>query len=103
MRVTKEDVQRKISLTSKQSKAFASLVRAVGRCRKENIFFYQNLETLSALNGLNVASVTDSIGMHRSVRDFNEDNDPRCLQRLYYPSVKTECSWTDDNHYVILK
>ena len=43
--------QGKIELTPEQKKAWTQLVRAVNRCKKEKIYFYQNIDSLGGLNG----------------------------------------------------
>lgn len=91
--MTEDDYQDAIDLTHKQELAFNALVRAVKRCESENIYFYQCLEKLNALNGNNVLAVTDDGG------DFDS---PNCLQALGCPSVETACSFADDSHYVEL-
>ena len=92
--------QSKIDLTPAQKKAWSQLVRAVNLCRKENIRFYQVLEHLCGLNGRNVRDVGDS-----TILSEGKDTSgiaPNCLHNLYFPSVKTECSFADDNHFVLL-
>lgn len=94
--MTKEGYQEAIELTPAQKKAFKSLQIAIKQCRKSRICFYQCLESLSALNGNNVERITD------------RDTDPEVpeeasLQYLDYPTVKIECGWADDTHYVVLR
>ena len=99
MSETQEDVQEKINLTKAQEKAFNALTRAVKKCKEENIFFYQVLEHIGALNGNNVRSVAN-IEEFENIRGHE---DPRILDYLYFPTAKTSCSWTDDTHIVLLK
>ena len=98
--MTKEEVQQKIELTPNQKKAFNELEKAVKECRKTNIWFYQVLETLNALNGNNVQSV-ECIDDPANKGIIYED--PRNLQYLNYPGIETECSFADDTHIVKLK
>ena len=97
--LTSDDYQDAIDLNRKQELAFNALIRSVKRCEKENIYFYQCMETLNALNGNNVERVicdTDH-------PDGNNSAAPDCLQDKDFPSVNTECSFADDNHFIILK
>lgn len=95
-----EQYQDKIKLTETQRKAWTQLVRAINKCKKENIYFYQVLETLCGLNGNNVHCVEgDTDFDHRG----KTSNSPDCLQYLDFPTVKTTCSFADDNHFVVLK
>lgn len=96
--LTKEKVQEKINLTPEQTKAFTSLKRAVARCKKENIYFYQMLDVLSGLNGNNVADIMTDVE-YPGAGIF----DPLCLQYLNYPSVSITCAFADDNHFIALK
>ena len=91
--LSQDDVQELIELTPKQRKAWDSLVRAVKRCRREGVYFYQVLDTTGALNGNNVFDVCDDL----------KYEDPRCLQNLLFPRVKITDSWADDTHFVVLK
>jgi len=95
--LTEEDYQRAIELTSEQEKAFASLQRAVLKCKKANIFFYQCLKKLGALNGNNVSGISDD-------EDYRgrSATHPSCLQYKSYPIVEITDSWADDNHYIEL-
>ncbi len=90
---SEEDYQNAIVLTHKQELAFNSLMRAAKRCEKENVYFYQVLDTLGALNGDNVAIV----------REGGENNAPNCLQFKHYPSFRLTDGWADDSHYIELK
>ena len=100
MKKDAEYYQRKISLTPEQRKAWTQLVRAINRCKKEKIFFYQVLEHLGGLNGHNVHTVEgDSDKDHQ---DKTCDS-PSCLQYKNFPSVVTACSFADDNHFIVLK
>jgi len=98
--MTKEEVQQKIELTISQNKAFNELKKAVKKCKKTNIYFYQVLETLSALNGNNVKSV--ECLDDPTCKGIGYD-DSRNLQYLSYPGIETDCSFADDTHIVILK
>ena len=93
MKITKDEVQELIDLTPKQQKSFNALVRAVKRCEKENVYFYQVLDRLGALNGHNVLAVTDDL-------DYS---DPTSLQHLFYPIIGLTDAWADDTHFVKLK
>ena len=93
--------QRKIALTPEQKKAWSQLVRSVNKCRKEKIFFYQVLDSLCGLNGRNVQTVADYGALPNDGRMVSRDS-PNCLQILAFPSVKTSCSFADDNHFVLL-
>ena len=88
-----EFYQEKINLTPAQVKAWTQLVRAVGRCKKENIYFYQCLETLCGLNGHNVHEVGDSISLPGGMDLLS----PSCLGNKCYPQVETSCSFADDD------
>ena len=94
----RDEVQKLIELTPEQDKAFSALSKAVKRCRKENILFYQCMETLGALNGNNVDSILcpDDRGGERGSEEMS-------LHFLSFPCVETECSFADDTHYVVLK
>lgn len=91
-------VQELVDLTPEQKKAWTALVRAVNRCKKENILFYQVLEKLYGLNGKYVDVIVDD-----SNERLYELRDDCNLQDLCLPFVKTECSFADDTHFVILK
>ena len=91
--------QQAIELTPEQVKAFSSLKRAVGKCRRANILFYQCLETLGGINGNNVKSICGDSDIE--FRGLDSES-PNCLQFKLYPSVVTECSFADDNHFVLL-
>ena len=93
--------QSKINLTTEQKKAWSQLVRAVNKCHKEKIFFYQVLDSLCGLNGKNVHDVGDSIILSKGKNTAIDA--PNCLQILSFPSVKTACSFADDNHFVLLE
>jgi hypothetical protein len=96
---TEEDYQAAIQLTNSQSKAFGKLKAAIALCKKTNILFYQNLETLGALNGNNVAYIgTDS---DREFLNMGSE-EPCCLQFKDFPIVTTSCSFADDNHFIKL-
>ena len=93
-------IQSKIELTPDQRKAWTQLVRAINRCKKENVFFYQVLETLNGLNGHNVRTVRccNDKRLSGSIEQVYEDD--RRLDFYDYPSVDTTCSFADDTHYV---
>ncbi len=74
------------------------MARAVRKCKKENIYFYQCLESLGGLNGNNVLDIQTDVENPKG-----ESLDPNCLQFLSYPEVKTDCSFADDNHFIVLK
>ena len=93
-----EYYQSKIDLNPEQKKAWAALVLAVNRCKKEKIYFYQMLESLSGLNGNNVKTIDTDVE-HKNGSALDSD----CLQNLDYPSVNTADSFADDNHFVVLK
>lgn len=94
-----EDYQQAIDLTPEQKRAFSSLKRAVTRCRQANVYFYQVLDTLNALNGNNVQSViTDEDAQSRG---FTRDH-PSCLAFLDYPHVETTGAFADDAHFIVL-
>lgn len=92
--------QSKIDLTPEQKKAWSQLERAVSKCHKEKIFFYQIVDKLCGLNGRNVQTVAD-YGALPNGRMVSGDS-PNCLQILSFPSVQTTCSFADDNHFVLL-
>jgi len=92
-----DEVQELINLTPDQAKAFRKLELAVKACRKSNIYFYQVLEHLGALNGNNVRSVENeeySTFDSGGPRDLNTE--------LICPTVITDCGFADDTHVVIL-
>ena len=96
---TEDEYQKLIDLTLEQEKAFKSLRRAIKKCEKANIYFYQCLEHLGALNGDNVKCVeADSDSEHM----YKTSDSPDCLQFKYYPTVTTACSFADDNHFIRL-
>ena len=92
--------QEKIELTTEQKKAWTQLVRAINKCKKEKIHFYQCMEYLGGLNGKNVRDVGDSIVVSCG-KDKSSDA-PNCLQHLSFPRVTTACSFADDSHFVLL-
>ena len=96
MELTQEEVQEKIELTPKQKKAFDAFIRAVNRCNKENVYFYQVLDSISALNGNNVVDIDE-------VSNTSLWDSPENLQWLEYPSIRVTCGWADDTHFVKLK
>jgi len=89
--------QEKIELTESQQKAWKSLERAIKKCKKENIYFYQVLETLHGLNGNNVETIDTNVENPGGI-----NSDANCLQFLDYPYVKTSCSFADDDHFVVI-
>lgn len=84
-------------LTKEQQQAFNSLSRALKKCEKANIHWYQVLETLHPLNGDVVECVRD-LGTHEKM-----PLDAFPLGESYIQSVITDCSWADDTHYVVFK
>jgi hypothetical protein len=98
--MNREEYQELIDLTPEQEGAFAALERAVKRCKKAGICFYQNLERLGALNGHNISHVAANVDPKTKNRNHEH---PSCLQGLDFPDVETTCSFADDDHYVILK
>lgn len=91
----KEDIEDLIELNHEQSKAFKRLQRAVRDCRKLNVYFYQNLETIYGLNGDNVKSI---VGAEET--DF-EDSGVRNIGNYLMPEVRTTDSFADDQHHVL--
>lgn len=93
-----EYIQEKIDLNPEQQKAWRSLERAIKRCKKENIFFYQVLDHFCGLNGNNVSTI------HIEGEDMSKESDELNLNySLDYPSISTTCGFADDNHFVELK
>lgn len=93
-----DEVQELINLTPEQLRAWRSLERAVSKCKKVNIYFYQVLDKLNGLNGNNVLrimSLEETEYNYKCSRDLNSSLD--------YPSIETADSWADDTHIVILK
>lgn len=84
-------------LTAEQQKAFESLKRALKKCEKANIYWYQNLETLYALNGNVVYAVEPSLCTEIPEGAFPTEDFG------YINAVKTTCSFADDTHYVVYK
>jgi hypothetical protein len=95
-------IQERIDLTPNQDKAFKELILAIKKCKKANVYFYQVLETLYALNGNQVGEVVDDIDLSHTNRRHLEDEEHH-LGYKQLPSVKTTCSWADDAHYAIMK
>ena len=93
-----EYYQHKIDLTLAQKKAWIQLVKAINKCKKEKIRFYQLQELLIGLNGLNVIAVGTDLDM-----GTDNPNLPQCLQYKNYQSIETAHSGADDNHFVLLK
>ena len=94
---TVEQVQEKVNLTAKQKKAWAQLVRAVNKCKEENILFYQVLETLMGLNGNEVIAVENAEYVGHSVYSH------RALVVAVAPHVGIDMggsSFADDVHVV---
>lgn len=105
-KLTAEDVQELICLTPRQQKAWDGLVKAVKLCKKEKIWFYQVLETLSGLNGNNVKDVRcEEDRILDNVPDFMFDYDTRCLNGgvSVFNGIYITCSFADDNHFIQLK
>jgi hypothetical protein len=97
------DYQKAIDLTEEQEKAWKSLERAIKKCKKENIYFYQVLDSIGGLNGDNVLTIYDDCQkLISSHYKFNDDEN--CLNcTLDYPSISVVSGWADDCHYVRLK
>lgn len=89
-----QEVQELITLTPLQIKAWRQLESAVRKCKKEKIYFYQVLEKLYGLNGINVRTVTEGV---------QDESNPFWLMDKDIPHIPTSCSWADDSHYVVLK
>ena len=83
-------------LTEEQEKAWKSLKRAVKKCEKSNIYWYQVLDLLHAFNGNLVDSVDDHC-------DKPLPNGAFDLTFKLLDSIPLTCSFADDNHHVILK
>lgn len=100
MATTRDEIQEKIELTPTQEKTFNSLIRAIKRCEKEKIAFYQVLNTLGALNGHNVIKVEDCIDRpDKDHRNF----EPTILHWLDFPTIKISDAWADDTHFVKIR
>lgn len=94
---TQEKVQKRIDLTPAQKKAWTQFVRAVNRCKKEGIYFYQVLEHVGGLNGKNVSHI-------ENIEYTKHDSaGPRNLNYLSYPDVDITGAFADDTHAVIFK
>lgn len=89
---TEEEYQEAIKLNPVQARAFAALKKAFKSCRKANIYFYQNMQTLGALNGNNVKRVDEG----------GDIDAPNCLQFKDYPTIQSEHAFADDTHYITL-
>tara|TARA_R110000822_G_scaffold246815_1_gene374988 strand:+ start:235 stop:504 length:270 start_codon:yes stop_codon:yes gene_type:complete len=83
-------------LTVEQQKAWNSLKRAVAKCEKANVFFYQVLEYVHPLNGDVTFEVDDHCGKPLPDDAFNLDGE-------ILEHVKITCGFADDSHHVILK
>ena len=94
--LTESDYQDAIDLTHKQKLAFDALIRAVARCKKENVYFHQVLETTYGLNGNNVYTIVGD-------EDLDHADGAGCLQYLCYPSVMITDGWADDDQFVVLR
>lgn len=86
------DKERKIALTQKQQRAFASFDRAYRVCKATGIEFYSVLGVITALNGTYL------------VRIHDEDNGdlPLCsISSVDNPSISDAgfSSWADDKHF----
>ena len=101
--MTQDEVQELIDLNPAQKKAFNSLIRAVNKCRKENVYFYQVLESLHALNGDNVDAVVCPDDLLYKGCNTSGHDEERNLQFLSFPTIDTTCSFADDTHYVVLE
>ena len=95
--LTDDQYQDAITLTHAQKLAFNAFKRAVARCDKEEVFFYQVLDTVYALNGYNVFDIQ---GGEDHVN--NDADSPDCLQYKHYPYISFVDSWCDDNHFIVL-
>ena len=87
----------KITLTEDQLKAFKSLERAYKKCKESGIVFYSVLETLHAVNGVNIdeiASMDSCVGWV----EISECVDVTCA--IFDSGFD---SYTDDTHLVKLK
>jgi len=98
--MNKDDYQEAIELTPAQSRAWKQLERAVNRCKKEGVYFYQVLETVCGLNGKNVADVMTDVDKNIPGWELCKAS---CLQWLSYPTVSMGSPLADDRHYVRLK
>ena len=97
--MSEETVGKLIELNQEQIKAFKSLQRAVKKCKKANVYFYQVLESLYGLNGNNVEGIENI----ENTDHFPDCNSAFCLSNYLLPEVKTSCSWADDTHVVVIK
>lgn len=84
-------------LTDEQEKAWKSFKRAVAKCKKANVFFYQVLETSYPLNGNVVVEIDDHCG--KDLPDGAWDLSMECAS----DGVDTTSSFADDAHHAILK
>ena len=100
---TNEEMQEAIELTPEQEKAWRSLERAIKKCKKENIYFYQVLESLGGLNGNNVRTIACDSDMPILYSNKFFDDNRNLNGYLYFPFICTSCSFADDSHFVILK
>ncbi len=84
-------LQELIDLTPAQERAWKRLERAVKDFQAVGGKFYSVLDTLSAYNGENVASIDNDTGYHTA--------------SVYMPSIDAPgfTSWADDWHGITLK
>lgn len=102
--LTQDEVQEKIDLTPEQQKAFAALERAVEKCRKLNIHFYQVLDSVGGVNGNNVYTIR--CDADKGLSDVPEgvwDESRNFNNGLSYPYFRLTDGFADDPHYVQLR
>lgn len=95
-----EYYQEAVDLNEEQEKAWKSLVRAIAKCKKANIYFYQVLESLHGLNGNHVETIRLE---DRGCLESLSGDHPSCLQMKELPCVITTDGFADDNHFIELK
>lgn len=88
---------KKITMTDRQEKAFKTLQRAVKRCQKENVLFYQVIDTITGMNGDNICMIHDGCGGRMKMDAMRVDVIAGSLS-----SVTMENSWPDEPQYVEL-
>ena len=88
------------TLNKAQRSAWNSMKRAYKKCLDANICFYQNLETLYALNGNYIESVV-SPTHDPSHRDDIAD-DLEINGEYDCDGISIGCSFADDTHYAVL-
>ena len=96
-----DEIQEKIEFTTEQQKAWNSLKRAVKKCEKSGIFFYQVLTTTFGMNGKHINGIICTEG------DFDYDpilyTDGNSLQSLDIDSVNITDGFADDTHWLKMK